>query len=41
VAAAYADRVVFHVDGRVDDEVAGAGADDIAARMTELEAAPC
>jgi putative ABC transport system ATP-binding protein len=41
VAAAYADRVVFLVDGRVDDEVAGAGADDIAARMTELEAAPC
>ncbi|MET7781118.1 MULTISPECIES: ABC transporter ATP-binding protein [Streptomyces] len=41
VAAAYADRVVFLVDGRVDGEVAGAGAGDIAARMTQLEAAPC
>ncbi|MGW1497765.1 ABC transporter ATP-binding protein [Streptomyces mirabilis] len=41
VAAAYADRVVFLVDGRVDGEVAGAGAEDIAARMTKLEAAPC
>jgi putative ABC transport system ATP-binding protein len=41
VAAAYADRVVFLVDGRVDGEVAGAGAADIAARMTKLEAAPC
>ncbi|MFF2126050.1 ABC transporter ATP-binding protein [Streptomyces olivochromogenes] len=41
VAAAYADRVVFLVDGRVDGEMAGADAGDIAARMTELEAAPC
>jgi putative ABC transport system ATP-binding protein len=41
VAAAYADRVVFLVDGRVDGEVVGAGAEDIAARMTKLEALPC
>ncbi|MFE4665809.1 ABC transporter ATP-binding protein [Streptomyces sp. NPDC056716] len=41
VAAAYADRVVFLVDGRVDGELAGAGADRIAARMTGLEATPC
>jgi putative ABC transport system ATP-binding protein len=41
VAAAYADRVVFLVDGRVNGEMLGASADDIAARMTKLEAAPC
>ncbi|MEV7394856.1 ABC transporter ATP-binding protein [Streptomyces sp. NPDC091215] len=41
VAASYADRVVFLVDGRVAGESAGAGADGIAARMTELEGAPC
>ncbi|MFE2041474.1 ABC transporter ATP-binding protein [Streptomyces sp. NPDC059477] len=41
VAASYADRVVFLVDGRVDGELAGAGADRIAARMTGLEATPC
>ncbi|WP_121748260.1 ABC transporter ATP-binding protein [Streptomyces sp. E2N166] len=41
VAAAYADRVVFLVDGRVNGELVGAGADDIAARMTKLEAVPC
>ncbi|MEV6049437.1 ABC transporter ATP-binding protein [Streptomyces sp. NPDC052107] len=41
VAASYADRVVFLVDGRVNGEMLGASADDIAARMTKLEAAPC
>ncbi|MEV6504611.1 ABC transporter ATP-binding protein [Streptomyces sp. NPDC051642] len=41
VAASYADRAVFLVDGRVNGELAGAGAEDIAARMTRLEAAPC
>ncbi|MGW5329409.1 ABC transporter ATP-binding protein [Streptomyces sp. NPDC004014] len=41
VAASYADRVVFLVDGRVNGELIGASAEDIAARMTKLEAAPC
>jgi putative ABC transport system ATP-binding protein len=41
VAASYADRAVFLVDGRVNGELTGAGAEDIAARMTRLEAAPC
>ncbi|MFE9368639.1 ABC transporter ATP-binding protein [Streptomyces sp. NPDC006711] len=41
VAASYADRVVFLVDGRVNDELIGACAEDIASRMTRLEAAPC
>ncbi|MGW2964269.1 ABC transporter ATP-binding protein [Streptomyces sp. NPDC001220] len=41
VAASYADRVVFFVDGRVNGEMVGASADDIATRMTKLEAAPC
>ncbi|MFD4261756.1 ABC transporter ATP-binding protein [Streptomyces sp. NPDC058534] len=41
VAASHADRVVFLVDGRVNGELTGAGADDIAARMTRLEAVPC
>ncbi|MFD4566049.1 ABC transporter ATP-binding protein [Streptomyces sp. NPDC058467] len=41
VAAAYADRVVCLVDGRVNGEMVGASADDIATRMTRLEAAPC
>ncbi|MFE3826096.1 ABC transporter ATP-binding protein [Streptomyces sp. NPDC059092] len=41
VAASYADRVVFLVDGRVNGELTGAGAEDIAARMTRLEARPC
>ncbi|MFF3617368.1 ABC transporter ATP-binding protein [Streptomyces sp. NPDC002580] len=41
VAASYADRVVFLVDGRVDGELVGAPAEDIAARIIELEAAPC
>ncbi|MFG2379735.1 ABC transporter ATP-binding protein [Streptomyces avermitilis] len=41
VAASYADRVVFLVDGRVNGGLIGASAEDIAARMTKLEAAPC
>ena len=41
VAAAHADRVVFLVDGRVNGELAGAAAEDIAARMTGLETVPC
>ncbi|MFJ9901241.1 ABC transporter ATP-binding protein [Streptomyces sp. NPDC091280] len=41
VAASYADRVVFLVDGQVNGELIGASAEDIAARMTKLEAAPC
>ncbi|MBD0840766.1 ABC transporter ATP-binding protein [Streptomyces sp. TRM68416] len=41
VAASYADRVVFLVDGRVNGELADASAGDIAARMTGLEAVPC
>ncbi|MGX1243202.1 putative ABC transport system ATP-binding protein [Streptomyces pseudovenezuelae] len=41
VAASWADRVVFLVDGRVNGELTGASADDIAARMTRLEAVPC
>ncbi|MFB7271336.1 ABC transporter ATP-binding protein [Streptomyces sp. NPDC056244] len=41
VAASYADRVVFLVDGRVNGELTGASAEEIAARMTRLEAVPC
>ncbi len=41
VAASYADRVVFLVDGRVNGELVGAGADAIAAHLTGLEAVPC
>ncbi|WP_217170265.1 ABC transporter ATP-binding protein [Streptomyces sp. AC512_CC834] len=41
VAAAYADRVVFLVDGHVSGDLTGAGADTIAARLTGLETAPC
>ena len=41
VAASYADRVVFLVDGRVDGELLGASAEGVAARLTELEAAAC
>jgi putative ABC transport system ATP-binding protein len=41
VAASCADRVVFLVDGRVHGELAGAAAEDIAARMTTLEVVPC
>ncbi|MEV8532512.1 ABC transporter ATP-binding protein [Streptomyces sp. NPDC051211] len=40
VAASYADRVVFLVDGRVHGELAGTTAEDIAARMTRLESDP-
>lgn len=40
-AASCAGRVVFLVDGRVNGELLGASAEDIAARMTKLEAAPC
>ncbi|MER7894759.1 ABC transporter ATP-binding protein [Streptomyces sp. NPDC096046] len=41
VAAAYADRVVFLVDGRVSGELTGADADTIATRMNRPEALPC
>ncbi|MGA5894889.1 ABC transporter ATP-binding protein [Streptomyces venetus] len=41
VAAAYADRVVFLVDGRVHGELTAPSADAVAARMTRLEAVPC
>ncbi|MEU0391090.1 ABC transporter ATP-binding protein [Streptomyces chartreusis] len=41
VAAAYADRVVFLVDGGVHGELTGPSADTVAARMTRLEAVPC
>ncbi|WDV53035.1 ABC transporter ATP-binding protein [Streptomyces coeruleorubidus] len=41
VAAAYADRVLFLVDGRVHGELTGPSADAVAARMTRLEAVPC
>ncbi|MFF4659248.1 ABC transporter ATP-binding protein [Streptomyces sp. NPDC001381] len=37
VAASYADRVVFLVDGRVHGELAGADAETVAARMAGLE----
>jgi putative ABC transport system ATP-binding protein len=41
VAASYADRVVFLVDGRVNGELTGASTEDIAAHMAKLEAVPC
>ncbi|WP_309096473.1 ABC transporter ATP-binding protein [Streptomyces sp.] len=41
VAAAYADRVVFLVDGRISAELTGADAGTVAARMARLEATPC
>ncbi|MER5883774.1 ABC transporter ATP-binding protein [Streptomyces sp. NPDC001941] len=41
VAASFADRVVFLVDGRVNGELLGASAAAVAAHLTELEAAPC
>jgi putative ABC transport system ATP-binding protein len=41
LAASYADRVVFLVDGRVNGELIGASAEDIAARLTKIEAVPC
>ncbi|MER5517549.1 ABC transporter ATP-binding protein [Streptomyces sp. NPDC002763] len=40
VAASYADRVVFLVDGRVNGELTSASAETIAARMTQLETPP-
>ena len=40
VAASYADRVVFLVDGRVGGELTGAPAADIATHLTTLEAPP-
>ncbi|MFI6855484.1 ABC transporter ATP-binding protein [Streptomyces sp. NPDC050416] len=41
VAAAYADRVVFLVDGCVHGELTAPSADTVAARMARLEAVPC
>ncbi|MCJ1678527.1 ABC transporter ATP-binding protein [Streptomyces sp. APSN-46.1] len=41
VAASYADRVIFLVDGRVHDELGSPSAEQVAAHMTRLEAAPC
>ncbi|MDG4865876.1 ATP-binding cassette domain-containing protein, partial [Streptomyces sp. T-3] len=41
VAASYADRAVFLVDGRVAGELAAPTAESVAARMTRLEAVPC
>ncbi|MFJ8014447.1 ABC transporter ATP-binding protein [Streptomyces sp. NPDC096339] len=41
LAASYADRVVFLVDGRLAGELHGARAEEIAARMTKLETVPC
>ncbi|MFI7245956.1 ABC transporter ATP-binding protein [Streptomyces qinglanensis] len=41
VAAGYADRVVFLVDGRLDGELVGASSPQIAAHMAKLEALPC
>ncbi|MFE3033538.1 ABC transporter ATP-binding protein [Streptomyces canus] len=40
VAASYADRVVFLVDGRVNGELVGADAHDIATHMATLETTP-
>ncbi|MET7734951.1 ABC transporter ATP-binding protein [Streptomyces sp. NPDC005402] len=40
VAASYADRVVFLVDGRVNGELVGAGPNHIATHLAELEATP-
>ncbi|MFD7259810.1 ABC transporter ATP-binding protein [Streptomyces sp. NPDC059874] len=41
VAASYADRVLFLVDGRLTGELVGARAEEIAAHMTKLETVPC
>ena len=41
VAASYADRVVFLVDGRVSGELRAPSAAEVAARLTELEGVPC
>ncbi|MGC0339380.1 ABC transporter ATP-binding protein [Streptomyces sp. SLBN-8D4] len=40
VAASYADRVVFLVDGRVNGELVGVGTSDIATHMATLETTP-
>ncbi|MBK3570196.1 ABC transporter ATP-binding protein [Streptomyces sp. MBT62] len=41
VAASYADRVVFLVDGRVGGELSAPSAAEVAARLTDLEGVPC
>jgi putative ABC transport system ATP-binding protein len=41
VAAAWADRVVFLADGRLDGALDAPTAETVAARMTRIEAAPC
>ncbi|MEU0369051.1 ABC transporter ATP-binding protein [Streptomyces sp. NPDC006283] len=41
VAASFADRVVFLVDGRVGGELAAPAAEQVAARLAALEAVPC
>ncbi|MET7567782.1 ABC transporter ATP-binding protein [Streptomyces sp. NPDC005492] len=41
VAASYADRVVFLVDGRLGGELLAPSAAEVAARLTELEGVPC
>lgn len=41
VAASYADRVVFLVDGRVSGELQRPTAEQVSARMTRLETVPC
>ncbi|MEV0487915.1 ABC transporter ATP-binding protein [Streptomyces sp. NPDC050508] len=41
VAASYADRVVFLVDGRVGGELRAPSAAEVAARLTGLEGVPC
>ncbi|WP_346175455.1 ABC transporter ATP-binding protein [Streptomyces cuspidosporus] len=41
VAASYADRVVFLVDGRVSGELQEPTAEQVSARMTRLETVPC
>ncbi|MFD6190617.1 ABC transporter ATP-binding protein [Streptomyces sp. NPDC060275] len=41
VAASYADRVLFLVDGHVHGELSAPAADTVAAHLTRLETAPC
>ncbi|WP_433413780.1 ABC transporter ATP-binding protein [Microtetraspora malaysiensis] len=41
VAASYADRVVFLADGRLSGELVSPTAQDVAERMTKLEAVAC